>query len=47
MILEDILDKHSNKCIKGEPTLEWMRGLSTADVKAQLGGYKGVGPKVS
>jgi 3-methyladenine DNA glycosylase/8-oxoguanine DNA glycosylase len=31
----------------GEPSLEWMRELSTADVKAELGAYKGVGPKVS
>ena len=29
-----------------EPSLEWMRALSTADVKAELGAYNGVGPKV-
>lgn len=47
IILQDILDNHSEFCVNGEPSLEWMRALSTADVKAKLTAYDGVGPKVS
>ena len=46
MILKDILDRHSEHCVGQEPSLEWMRALSTPDVKAELGSYNGVGPKV-
>jgi hypothetical protein len=46
IILQDILDNHFEFCVNGEPSLEWMRALSTADVKAKLTAYDGVGPKV-
>jgi endonuclease-3 len=45
IILEDILSRHGDKCVKGEPSLEWMRALPTNEVKAELSAYKGVGPK--
>ena len=44
--MQDILDNHPEFCVNGEPSLEWMRALSTADVKAKLTAYDGVGPKV-
>lgn len=47
IILQDIIDNYSEFCVNGEPSLEWMRALSTADVKAKLTAYDGVGPKVS
>ena len=46
VILKDILERHSEYCVGQEPSLEWMRALSTADIKAELGAYNGVGPKV-
>jgi len=45
IILEDILNRHGDKCVDGEPSLEWMRALPTSEVKAELSAYKGVGPK--
>lgn len=45
-ILETILAERPEDCPGGEPSLEYVREMSTEEVKAELGRFKGVGPKV-
>ena len=44
-ILNSLLTDHSSDCHNGEPSLEWMRSLSTEAVKHELRKFNGVGPK--
>ena len=46
-ILKTILNEHSQHCVDGEPSLEFLTKLSTIEVKNELRKFKGVGPKVN
>ena len=45
IILSSILDMYAEHCKGGEPSLEHLREVPTAEVKAILNGFNGVGPK--
>lgn len=44
-ILEKVLQEKPEACPDGEPSLEWLRTMTTEEIKAYLGAFKGVGPK--
>ena len=44
-IIDYLLEEHGRRCMKGEPSYDWLRELTTAEVKAELQQHKGVGPK--
>lgn len=44
-ILETVLKERPADCVGGEPSLEYVRAMSTEEIKAELGRFKGVGPK--
>ena len=45
VILETVLKEKPEACKDGEPSLEFLRAMTTEEIKAYLGAFKGVGPK--
>lgn len=45
MILQTLLEERPKDCKDGEPSMEYLRQLTTEEIKAELGRFKGVGPK--
>jgi endonuclease-3 len=44
-ICRTLLEERPQDCMDGEPSLEYIRSMSTDDIKKELGRFKGVGPK--